>query len=247
MKNLSGKDRWSKVYLNDDYTQPQRNQNSDLRAIATLAKSKGFDAKVCANSLWLEGRRYGYDDIARIPQRDINIEKAKIIEVDNGNGIGFQSRHSKFSNLAPCVVKLDDLVFASSEAAFQYLKARDCGTKKQIEDILLVAQGEAYDAKLRSYGINETEEWRLKKTDEMLRILVLKQTIVNNSIWTFNIGLIERYKGRHIYLPRLDRPMHRTSRGLRKNYYHHLTDGLHPNELTSYSWAKEILKAVHNN
>ena len=73
-------------------------------------------------------------------------------------------------------MKLDDLVFASSEAAFQYLRARDCSTKKQIEEILLVAQGEAYNAKLRSYGINETEEWKQKKSDEMLRILVLKFT-----------------------------------------------------------------------
>ena len=173
MKNLSGKDRWSKVYLNDDYTQLQRSQNSDLSAIASLAKSKGFEAKVRASNLWVEGRRYSYHIIARMPHNDINIEKAKTIEVDNGKGIGFQSRHSKFSNLAPCVVKLDDLGFASSEAAFQYLRARNCATKKQIEEILLVAQGEA---KLRSYGINETEEWKQKKSDEMLHILVLKFT-----------------------------------------------------------------------
>ena len=84
MKNLAGKDKWSKVYLNDDYTQLPRSQISDLWAIASLVKSKGFDAKVRGNSLWLEGRHYGSDDIARIPHNDINIEMAKTIEVDSG-------------------------------------------------------------------------------------------------------------------------------------------------------------------
>ena len=51
---------------------------------ASLVKSKGFDAKVRGNSLWLEGRHYGSDDIARIPHNDINIEMAKTIEVDSG-------------------------------------------------------------------------------------------------------------------------------------------------------------------
>ena len=75
----------------------------------------------------------------------------------------------------------------------------------------------------------------------------LDQVNLNNAIWSFNVELVKKYENSESFHPRLDRPVHRTSRGARKDYYHHLRDGLHPNELTLYHWAKEIIKTVQQN
>ena len=125
-------------------------------------------------SLWIEGRRYGYDDISRLPFPDVSIEKAKTVEVDGGRGLGFQSRHSIMSNLAYCNIKLDDLVFNSSEAVFQYLKARDCGSSRQIEGI--IAEDNSSEVMYLGRDITETDEWRGKKADVMLDVLLMKFT-----------------------------------------------------------------------
>ena len=133
---------------------------------------KNLAAKVRANSLWIEGRRYGYNDISRLPFADVSIEKAKTIEVDGGRGLGFQSSHSIMLNLAACTVKLDDLVFQSSEAVYQYLKARSCGTDKQIEGVL--AKDDVHEVMFLGRDITETEDWRERKADVMIEVLLMK-------------------------------------------------------------------------
>ena len=75
----------------------------------------------------------------------------------------------------------------------------------------------------------------------------IDQVNVDNAVWNFNIELIRKHERTGLYHPRLDRPIHRTARGSRKNYYHHLVDGLHPTEMTLYYWAKEIIKAIQHN
>ena len=73
------------------------------------------------------------------------------------------------------------------------------------------------------------------------------QEVVTDSVWNFNTAIRENNKKLGHYHPRLDRPVHRRTAGLRKNYYHHLTDGLHPSEFMLAKWCQELVKAMGHN
>ena len=78
LKNLKGKDDWKNVYFNDDLTEQQASEHRDLRALSAFAKTKGYNSNVRAGALWLEGRKYRYEDLHHLPD-DISLIKAKIL------------------------------------------------------------------------------------------------------------------------------------------------------------------------
>ena len=69
LKNLQGKDEWKHVYFNDDLTKLQESKQRDLRALITYAKSLKREAKIRANAFWLEGRKYRYEELHKLPPR----------------------------------------------------------------------------------------------------------------------------------------------------------------------------------
>ena len=73
------------------------------------------------------------------------------------------------------------------------------------------------------------------------------QEIVTNSIWSFNTAVRAINKELDHYHPRLERPIHRVTAGMKKNYYHHLSDGLHPTDFTLAKWSQELVKAMGHN
>ena len=73
------------------------------------------------------------------------------------------------------------------------------------------------------------------------------QEIVTNSVWNFNIAVRRNNEELGHYHPRLDRPVHRTTAGSRRNYYHHLSDGLHPGKFMLAKWSQELVKAMGHN
>ena len=73
------------------------------------------------------------------------------------------------------------------------------------------------------------------------------QEIVTNSIWNYNVAIRAENKKLNIYHPRLDRPIHRMTAGIRRNYYHHLGDGLHPTDFSLAKWTQELVKAMGYN
>ena len=95
----------------------QKIQIVELRSISALASSKGLDSKVCGNALFFDGRRYSNGDVSKL-QEGLSIVAAKTILVNGGKGLGFQSKHSVFSNMSECHLVYDWLDFYSAEEVY---------------------------------------------------------------------------------------------------------------------------------
>ena len=80
LKNLKDKEEWKEVYFNDDLTEQKANEQRDLRALAAFAKTKGYNSNVRAGALWLNGCKFRYDELYRLPD-DISLLKAKNIHI----------------------------------------------------------------------------------------------------------------------------------------------------------------------
>ena len=73
------------------------------------------------------------------------------------------------------------------------------------------------------------------------------QAIVNEAIWSFNIAVRQLNERLGSYHPRLDRPVHRNTRGNHLNNYSYLHDGLHPSTFMLSKWVHELRKAMKHN
>ena len=73
------------------------------------------------------------------------------------------------------------------------------------------------------------------------------QEIVTESIWNFNVEVRAVNKELGHYHPRLERPVHRLTNGTRRNYYHHLDDGLHSSAFMVTKWVQELIKSMGHN
>ena len=180
LRNLAGIAHWNNIYLNDDFTPMQKTQNNELRAISPLAKRKGFDSKVRGNTLLIDGHRYSYCDVSKLPD-GLSIVAAKMFPVDNNKGIGFQSKHSVFSNMSECDLVYDSFNFNSAEELYQYRKAKECGSREDVQDVLVTDNVQA--AKSIGSKIKETANWHRKKVQVMKEILELKTEREAGRIW----------------------------------------------------------------
>ena len=171
LKNLQGKEEWSKVYFNDDLTETQANEQRDIRALAAFAKTKGYDAKVKAGNLMIDGRSYKYHELNKLPN-DISLLKAKTLHILDDKGIVFQSQHSPLSNLYPCNLIYRGEVFLSSETAFQYTRAKVCGQEREAQ--LIKAERKAFKAKFIAKRVKSTREWEEMSEQVMKEILLEK-------------------------------------------------------------------------
>ena len=78
------------------------------------ARSIDVDCKLKDYSLIIDGLRYKYEDIDKLPH-NLSLENAKIIEVQDG--FVFQSRHAFLSSLYECKVTYRNRDFISPEHA----------------------------------------------------------------------------------------------------------------------------------
>ena len=171
LRNLQGKEEWSRVYFNDDLTETQANEQRDIRALAAFAKTKGYDARVKAGNLTIDGRIYKYHELNKLPV-DISLLKAKTLHILDDQGIVFQSQHSPLSNLYPCNIIYRGEVFLSSEAAFQYTRAKICGFEREAQ--LIKAERRAFKVKLIARRIRSTKEWE-EMSEQVMREILLEK------------------------------------------------------------------------
>ena len=171
LKLLKDKEAWKNVYLNDDLTVQQSNEQRDLRALAAYAKSRGYTSNVKAGALWIDGRKYRYDEIHRLPN-DISSLKAKNLHILEDKAIVFQSPHSPLSNLFPCNITYRGEAFLSAEGAFQYTRASECGYHREAQAIKI--ERNAYKCKSMTRDLKTTREWEEKAEQVMTEILVAK-------------------------------------------------------------------------
>ena len=173
LKNLKGVEKWDKVFVNDDLTELQQNQQRDLRALSAYARTRGYDSAVKANCIFVDNRKYAYRELDRLPQ-DLTLEKAKTIECLGGEGIAFQSQHSPLSNMYPCNFTYKGKLFLSAEGALQHTRAICC--RRYTEASSIEFERCAFEVK-RIWGtIRHPPELDGKAFDILLEILVIKFT-----------------------------------------------------------------------
>ena len=171
---LKNNNNWRNIYVNDDLTERQLSEIRDLKALNALARSQGANSFMKGNSLVINDQKYNASNLDRLPE-NISIEKAKNRLVDGDKGLAFQGHHSVLSNMASCDLIHNGHLFTSSEAAFQYEKARICGAKR--EERLIQTSG-AYKAKTIGKGIKENKEWESKKVGIIYEIT--KEKFIQN-------------------------------------------------------------------
>ena len=74
-----------------------------------------------------------------------------------------------------------------------------------------------------------------------------QQTDVENAVWDFNSKIFEINNGKNLFTPALHHQVHRFTRGIRRAYYHHLGDGLHPTPNLLSKWADQFVKSKARN
>ena len=173
LSKLKGNEKWNKVYFSDDYTDCQKNQIRDLRALAAYARRVGRVATVRNHHIWVDGKRFVYEEIGKLAP-ELTLEKAKTIEVLNGEGIAFQSVHSPLSNLYPSNVYHRDQNFLTSEAALHHTRAVICRRLKEAQDILETR--DPYKVKDIGGSFKPTREWEEIEDSEIEGILLDKFT-----------------------------------------------------------------------
>ena len=158
--------------MNDDLTEKQLSNLRDLKALNALARSQGTNSFMKGNQLVVNGQRFNYENLDKLPE-NLSLEKAKNRLVDDNKGLAFQGEHSVLSNMAECDLIYGGEVFTSSEAAFQFQKAKICGAKKEAKDII---KSGPYKAKSIGKTVKENKEWDAKKLDIMYNITMEKFT-----------------------------------------------------------------------
>ena len=171
LKNLKDNEDWKGVFFNDDLTEQQANEQRDLRALAAFAKTKGFNSNVKAGNLWLDGRRFRYEELHRLPE-EISLLKAKNLHILEDSAVVFQSPHSPLSNLFPCNITYKGESYLSAEAAFQYNRASECGYPREAQ--LIKHERNAYKVKNLTKDCKSTREWEEKVEQVMREILTEK-------------------------------------------------------------------------
>ena len=173
LSNLKGNDKWKGVYFNDDYTECQKNQIRDLRALAAFARKVGREATVRNHYLWVNGKRYTFEEIGKLAP-EITLEKAKTLEVLGGEGLAFQSIHSPLSNLYPCNVSHRNERFLSSEAAIHHTRA--ILSKRRLEAQQILQTRDPYRVKDIGASFKASDEWEQTEDAEYDSILEDKFT-----------------------------------------------------------------------
>ena len=171
IKNLQGLERWTKVYISDDLTETQQRQLRDLKALSSYARNKGHNSNVKANCIIVDGRKFPYRDLHKLPP-ELTLEKAKTIECLDGNGVAFQSVHSPLSNLYPCNIVYKGNVFLSAEGALQHAQATVCG--RLAEACAIQFERDAYEVKRIAGTLGHSPEWDVVVVDVLLEILIVK-------------------------------------------------------------------------
>ena len=171
LKNLKGNEDWEKIFFNDDLTETQAGEQRDLRALAAYARDLGHVSIVKAGLLYLDTRRYRYDEIHKLPE-GINLLNAKTIHILEDKAVVFQSPHSPLSNMYPCNLVYRGERFLSAEGAWQFTRATVCGHKREAQ--LIKLERKPFKVKKIAESIRNTPEWEDQCEEVMLEILYEK-------------------------------------------------------------------------
>ena len=70
---------------------------------------------------------------------------------------------------------------------------------------------------------------------------------VENAVWEFNSTVFKINKEKSLISPSLHHQVHRFCKGKKRNYYHHLVDGIHLTDYLKNKWADEFVNVMAHN
>ena len=73
------------------------------------------------------------------------------------------------------------------------------------------------------------------------------QNLANEAVWEFNTAVFDLNSRNNVFSPSLHHQVHRCCKGKKRNYYHHLADGIHLSEFLKEKWANQFINAIAHN
>ena len=138
IEKMSRMESWKGVRLADAISRQEQLQQRDLRCIFAAAKSRGINVKLRGSTIIIDDIKYTYKDIDSLPH-GLSMENVKIVKVSDG--YAFQSHFAFLSNMFPCEIKDDDVIYKSAEHYYSADMARHHNRMDLIEDILRLQRG----------------------------------------------------------------------------------------------------------
>lgn len=167
--NFDDDESTSKIYLNEDLPKTLNDRRNLMRLVVKTARDKEIPAKVAGNKLQVNNITYDYRNLDCLPT---GLKPGDITIKEVGGSIVFSSEHAWISNFYPVPVKIQDVVFNSSEQAFQYIKARRNNEPELAAQILKAKL--AKEVKKISKGISILPQWDMYKEEVMTRVIEAK-------------------------------------------------------------------------
>ena len=97
LKNLKGNQKWAKVSVTDDLSPEENRKRQNLHNFCNLAKDNDIDAKVSGAALVVEGQRFTYKELHKLPN---NLTLADAKQIPCEGIIAFQGSETFLSNLS---------------------------------------------------------------------------------------------------------------------------------------------------
>ena len=169
IEKLRQNDSWKGVRLSDAISPQEQSQQRDLRCIFAAAKSQGLNVKLRGSNIIIDEIKYSYKDINSLPY-GLCMENVKILRVEDG--LAFQSHHAFMSNMYPCVIKENGIIYKSAEHFYSADMARYHNRDDLVQSIIDTHDG--YAAKRIVRNIKLADEWQEEKVKVMRKIITMK-------------------------------------------------------------------------
>ena len=163
IEKLSKLDAWKGVRLSDAISRQEQNQQRDLRCIYAAAKSRGLNVKLRGSTIIIDDVKFTHKDIDELPH-NLSMENVTIVKVSDGHA--FQSHFAFLSNMYPCEITDDNIVYRSAEHYYSADMARHHNRLDLIEDIIEATDG--YEAKRIVRNIKKNDSWDDVKEQEQI-------------------------------------------------------------------------------
>lgn len=149
-------------YITDDIPDSIKRRRSDLHKHFNYLKQKGREVEKVGEDLIIDGQRWCYSDLNRLPTGDRIMDSRMI---SNSGVLAFQSAQAPLSNLFPCEIRCDGLCFSSLEQAYQYRRAIHHMQFNTAQ--LILYQDDPYDIMAQMKDFRDDHNWLNKRVSIM--------------------------------------------------------------------------------
>lgn len=147
-----------KCYMSDDLTTDGRAHKAQIKRIATVAKTQGFESKVTGNKVTIDNKTYYSNEFSLIPNQ-ITMELKQEREIDGG--IIYRGDKSILSNFFPAPFIVDGIDYISAEQYYQHAKAIHHNKLQTADRIMQLSN--PFRIKVLGDGIESNSSWLSKR------------------------------------------------------------------------------------